>query len=110
MFLRRSRVMNRLLKGVAVGLVVACGALVWATAAQAQVVVYRPIVAAPVPVRTFYAPVAPVTFAQPVPVTTFSAPMVVAPAPVLVPVAPRTVIYRPNPILRPFRFNAVQTW
>lgn len=124
--------MNRLMKWVAAGLVVA-GIGLAAAAAQAQVVVYRPYVTAPAALQTYYAPVAPVTsyyapattayyapttsyyapttsYYAPAPVTTYYAPATTAyAAPVTSYYAPAAVgaaVYRPNPILRPFHYTA----
>ena len=56
-----------------------------------------PVVVAPAPVTTYYAPSAAVTtyYTPPVPVTTYYAP----PAPVVVAPVPVTVRYRPAPIV-----------
>lgn len=88
--------MNRLSLGIA-ALVIGCAA-----SAQAQVwTVYRPVIAAPMPVTTFYAPMPVTTFHAPMPVTAFYAPAPVAVrAPVVVP--PR-YFFPGQPIRNTFR-------
>jgi hypothetical protein len=79
--------MNRLTLGI-VALVIGCAA-----SAQAQVwTVYRPVIAAPMPVTTYYAPT---------PVTAFYAP---APVPYTAYYAPGPMVYRAPAVVPPRYF------